>query len=529
MQLTGRQLIGSEFIALGTDTFRACNPATGEALSPVFHEGCAEEIERALRLAEEHFDIYRMQDNRQRSLFLETIADQLLSLAAPLIERAHLETALPLGRLEGELARTVGQIRMFARLVVEGCWADARIDHALADRQPVPRPDLRSRQIPLGPVAVFGAGNFPLAFSVAGGDTISALAAGCCVIAKGHPAHPGTSEIAGRAILGAIGACGLPEGVFSLIHGRKEDVGKALVAHPLLKAVAFTGSLGGGRALFNLAAARAEPIPVFAEMGSINPVFLMPDALDDLACELGRNFAEALTLGVGQFCTNPGLVIAVRSPGLDNFITSALETLGGKSPGIMLTRNIKQNYLNRLAALGSQPGIKSLGPIENPDAGECSIRPVLLKVDAESWLENAELAQEVFGPAAIIVETASEAQLLAVARHLKGQLTATIHAVDEQISRSAELVSILERRVGRIILNGFPTGVEVCDAMFHGGPYPATTDSRASSVGTSALQRFLRPVCYQNFPASLLPAELQDVNPSGLWRRVDGMLSRNDA
>ncbi len=526
MQLTGKQIIGSQFIACEGEDFQARNPATGELLAPVFREADTQAIERAATLADHDFDVYRTSDNRARSLFLEAIAEQLMALARRLVDRAHLETGLPVVRLEGELARTVGQIRMFARLVAEGSWADARIDHALPDRQPNPRPDIRSRKIPLGPVAVFGASNFPLAFSVAGGDTISALAAGCCVIAKGHPAHPGTSELAGQAILAAIAACGLPKGVFSLLQGRSVAVGRRLVEHPRIKAAAFTGSLRGGRTLFDLAAARPEPIPVFAEMGSINPVFLLPGALAVTAAEIAANFVAALTLGVGQFCTNPGLVVALQGAGLDTFMANARKAVAEKTPGTMLSREIKLNYLQRITALNLLPGVEQVIPAGAGDASGCSVVPALYKIAAETWLENPALAEEVFGPAALVVECATAAQMMAVAGGLQGQLTATIHACGDETEECADLVRVLERKAGRLIWNGFPTGVEVCDAMFHGGPYPAATDSRASSVGSSAMQRFLRPVCYQNFPESMLPADLSDSELSGCWRLVDGKMSK---
>ncbi len=527
MQLTGEQIIGSELVSSDAETFRAFNPATGEFLNPVFHEGRIQDVDRAVRLAEEDFDACRITGNHERSAFLEVVAEQLTTFGPPLIERAHLETGLPITRLEGELGRTTGQIRMFARLVAEGSWVEARIDRALPDRQPVPKPDIRSKNIPLGPVAVFGASNFPLAFSVAGGDTISALAAGCPVVAKGHPAHPGTSEIAARAIRAAVEACGMPQGTFSLVQGRGVDVGAALVRHPLVKAVAFTGSLQGGRALFDLASARPEPIPVFAEMGSINPVFLLPEILAARSGEIAQHFADALMLGVGQFCTNPGLVIAIKGTGLDDFITGAEQSLAAREAGVMLTSGIKQNYLGRITSLSPIQGVEQLTSAEAYDAGGCLVRPALMKVDAGVWLACGTLAEEVFGPASIVVECESEEQLLAVAGSLKGQLTATIHAADGEIEKRSGLVRILERKAGRIIFNGFPTGVEVCDAMVHGGPYPATTDSRSSSVGTLALRRFLRPVCYQNFPARILPDDLKEGNELGLWRLIDGIMSKD--
>lgn len=509
MQLTGMQLLGSEKSATGTATFRAFDPVAGDFLAPQFHEATGQEVALAVELAEAAFDAYRVISLDVRGRFLEMIAEQLENVAKPLIERAHRETGLPLGRLEGELARTTGQIRMFAELVREGAWQDTRLDVALPERTPQPRPELRAMRIPVGPVAVFGASNFPLAFSVAGGDTASALAAGCPVVAKGHPAHPGTSEIAGRAILTAAEACGLPVGTFSLVQGQNVAVGSFLVQHPLIKAVAFTGSLAGGRALFDLAAVRPEPIPVFAEMGSVNPVFLMPDVLDASAEELAEGYVNSLLLGTGQFCTNPGLVVAVKGAALDRFVRTAQSLLAGPAPGVMLTMPIKLHYQERLKTIAPLPGVQEVVPVKTSDSEDSTVSPALFKVEVEAWLDCTELATEIFGPAAILVVCDQVDQFQEIARNLQGQLTATLHAAVHEIESCAVLVRVLERKAGRLVFNGFPTGVDVCGAMVHGGPYPATTDSRFSSVGGMAIERFLRPVCFQNLPCSLLPVALQ--------------------
>lgn len=511
MQLTGMQLLGAEQSAMGATSFRAFDPVKGSFLAPEFHEATEQEVAQAIDLAETAFDAFRGTALDVRGRFLERIAVQLEEVATPLVERAHQETGLPSARLDGELARTTGQLRMFAELVRQGAWQDMRRDAALPERAPQPRPELRAMRIPLGPVAVFGASNFPLAFSVAGGDTASALAAGCPVVAKGHPAHPGTSEIAGRTILAAAEACGLPEGVFSLVQGQSVAVGSALVQHPLVKAVAFTGSLAGGRALFDLAAARPEPIPVFAEMGSINPVFLMPGILELAAEELAEGYVNSLLLGTGQFCTNPGVVVAVKGGALDRFVQAAQEGLAGPAPCVMLTLPIKQHYLERQQTVASLPGVSAVVPAKCSSCENSTVSPALFSVDLKTWLEHAELSSEIFGPAAILVVCDHIDQFQEVARNLQGQLTATLHAAADEVDSCAPLVRLLERKAGRLVFNGFPTGVEVCGSMVHGGPYPATTDSRFTSVGGMAVERFLRPVCFQNLPFPLLPEALQQL------------------
>ena len=527
MALKGMQIIASEFRASGECGFAAVNPATGALLEPQFREACSDDIDRAAKAAADSFDQYRILPIEQRATFLEDIGNELTACAPELVARAHAETALPGARLEGELARTVNQLKLFARMVKQGSFVAARIDRAAPERLPAPKPDIRTMLVPLGPVAVFGAGNFPLAFSVAGGDTAAALAAGCPVLVKGHPAHPGTCELAGQAIVNAIRKNHVPPGVFSLLHAEGRDAGAALVIHPEIRAVAFTGSLSGGRALFDLGCSRSEPIPVFAEMGSVNPVFVLPKILADRGPSLAEGLVESMTLGVGQFCTSPGLIVAIRSAALDQFLGSLKSRVEARTPGVMLHDGIKQNFLDGLNGLQEIDGVSRLdGSRTQPDG--CEVVPALLRTDALTLLDNPEIAGEVFGPAAIVVVCDSIDELLVVAESLAGQLTASVHGTVEDLQGFRELFGILQRKAGRLIVNGFPTGVEVCPAMHHGGPYPATTDSRSTSVGTDAVHRFLRPVAYQDVPQELLPEPLRDLNRRKIWRMVDGEMSCDD-
>lgn len=526
MSITGKHLIGAEQVNSAGKTFNVTDPETGVSLPPDFAEGTDGEVERAARLAEEALDPFRNAPLEKRAAFLETVAEELLALGDELIERASQETALPRARLQAERGRTAGQLRLFARTVREGSFVEARIDRPFPDRTPVPRPDLRQMQIALGPVAVFGASNFPLAFSVAGGDTASALAAGCPVVVKGHPAHPGTSELAGQAVQRAVKKCGLPEGTFCLLQGSTTELGAALARHPLIKALAFTGSLTGGRALFDLAAARPEPIPVYAEMGSVNPIFVLPEALQERGEALAADYVNSVCLGVGQFCTNPGLLFAVKGPAFETFVQTASKCLAQATAGTMLHAGIKRNYDRGVQKLLESGKVMPIGDSGAAAATGCSAAPALLRAEAAALLETPELTEEVFGPASLIVGCDSKQQMLEAARALQGQLTATLHAGAGELEAYRELCSVLERKAGRLLVNGFPTGVEVCDAMNHGGPYPASTDARSTSVGTAAVKRFLRPVCYQDFPQEMLPEALKDANPQGIWRLIDGTLSR---
>ena len=450
-----------------------------------------------------------------------------MALGDTLLNRAHAETGLPLARLTGERGRTVGQLRLFASVVRDGNFLDATIDPALPQRQPSPRADLRLAKMPLGPVAVFGASNFPLAFSVAGGDTASALAAGAPVIVKAHSAHLGTSELVGRAVQQAVRDQGLPEGVFSLLMGAGRTLGEALVAHPAIKAVGFTGSRQGGLALVAIANSRPEPIPVYAEMSSINPVFLLPAALARRAEAIGQGFADSLTMGAGQFCTNPGLVLAIDGPGLQRFVQAASEALAKKSAQTMLTSGIHAAYRSGEEKMAATPGVQKLA--RGTGAGELqnAAEAALFITDAQTMLTHSDLDSEVFGPASLIVRVRDMDELLAVAEHLEGQLTATLQIDEDDHTQARRLLPVLERKVGRILANGFPTGVEVSHAMVHGGPFPSTSNAMFTSVGACAIDRFLRPVCYQDLPDALLPEALQHHNPLGLWRMTDGVPSRN--
>ena len=457
------------------------------------------DVASACAAAEAAFDAYRDAPLEARAAFLERIADEIMALGDELIVTAMAETHLPRGRLEGERGRTCGQLRLFAAEVRAGKFLDLRHDPAQPARTPLPRADLRLRNIPLGPVAVFGASNFPLAFSVAGGDTSAALAAGCPVVVKAHPAHPGTSALAGKAIRAAVAACGLPAGVFALVAGEGTAVGTALVTDPRIKAVGFTGSRAGGLALAALARTRPEPVPFYGELSAVNPVLLLPAALSARATALGTAFAGSLTLGAGQFCTNPGLLLAVEGGGLERFIAAANAALAAAPAQTMLTAGIASAYEHGVTARAAHPALTALA---NRAGG------ALFATTAAAFLADPHLGEEIFGPTALLVRCANAAELRAVLEGLEGQLTATLHLDDADHALARTLLPLLERKAGRILANGWPTGVEVCSAMVHGGPFPATTDSRTTSVGTKAIERFLRPVCYQDLPESLLPPEL---------------------
>ena len=520
MSPSGKLILGFERVSTSA-SFRGVDAARGADMEPPFAAAGKDEVARACALAEDAFDAYRGLDLERRARFLETCADRIAALGDGLIERAMQESGLPRARLEGERGRTMGQLRLFAATVRQGDWLGLRIDPALPERTPLPRPDLRQRKIPLGPVAVFGASNFPLAFSAAGGDTASALAAGCPVIVKAHPAHPGTSELAASAIRDAAEECGMPDGVFSHLSGPSNELGVQLVSDPRIKAVGFTGSRAGGLALMKLAAARPDPVPVYAEMSSVNPVLLLPGALEARADTIAQGFTTSLTLGVGQFCTNPGLVLALDGPDLDRFAAAAADALSKIAAGQMLTRGICANYSVGVARLKAHAKVSHVG--RGLDAGEGSLgTAALFQVAAHDFLTDPVLGEEVFGPASLIVRCRDVMELTSVLKHLEGQLTVTLHMEENDHAVAARLLPLLERKAGRILVNGWPTGVEVSPAMVHGGPFPATSDSRSTSVGTLAIDRFLRPVCYQSMPGDLLPEELTDGAPPHFRRLFDG-------
>lgn len=490
------------------EVFYAINPTTDERLEPAFAQAGEADVNRACQLAWAVFDSYRQTDPELRARFLEAIADHIRDLGPLLIDRTVAETGLPSTRIENERERTVQQLRMFANVVRQLDWSREHVDAPLPDRLPIPRPELRRRHIALGPVAVFGASNFPLAFSVAGGDTASALAAGCPVIVKGHPAHPGTSELVGCAIQRALDQCGLPEGVFTLLLGPGYALGATLVTNAHVKAVAFTGSRRAGLTLMKLASMRSEPVPVYAEMSSINPVFLLPEALSSRADKIGAEFVASMTLGAGQFCTNPGLVLAVDSPGLDRFLQSSVKLLAASKPAPMLTSAIYEAYQEGVHLLATLLAVKTAGrgvSTEGRNLGQ----PSLFVTEASTFLDDARLCQEVFGPSSLVVRCPDIDTMMVVAEKLEGQLTATLQIEDGDLPIARRLLSILERKAGRIVANSWPTGVEVCESMVHGGPFPATSDSRTTSVGTMAIERFLRPVCYQNLPPQLLSGRVR--------------------
>lgn len=520
MQLTGRNIIGFETFSEGTVAIQAINPANGETLAPLFYKATIDELDLAAEKAEKAFQVYRKQSGKQKAEFLEKIAEEIENLGDALIERYIAESGLPQGRAMGERGRTIGQLRLFAQLLRDGSWVNARIDTALPDRQPLPRPDIRSVERPLGVVGVFGASNFPLAFSVAGGDTSSALAAGCPVIFKAHPAHLGTSELVGKAIQKAAEATNMPDGIFSLLFDDGYEIGLALVKHPCIKAIGFTGSYKGGKALYDAAAARPEPIPVYAEMGSINPVFILPRTLEANGAALAQNFVGSVTLGVGQFCTNPGMLLVQKN---EAFIAALEQHASTSTGGVMLTTGIRDAYMRGIE--NTKNYTKVIGVGKAPE-GFTAVEPVIFHASIEEFIQNPHLSEEIFGPTSLVVEANSKDELIAAARSLTGHLTATVHGTSEDLAEYADLIEILEQKVGRILINGFPTGVEVSHAMVHGGPFPATTDSRSTSVGTMAITRFTRPVCYQNFPDSLLIDELKADNPLNIWRLVDGELKR---
>ena len=504
------------------ETFQATNQATGAVLGPDFHSAGAVEVALACKAAADAAPALAS-DRERRAQLLEAIGEEIMALGDPLLARASAESGLPLARLTGERGRTVGQLKLFAAEVRDGGWLGVRIDPAMPDRAPLPRPDLRMRMVPLGPVAVFGASNFPLAFSVAGGDTAAALAAGCPVVVKGHPAHPGTSELVAGAIARAVERVGLPAGVFSHLVGPSNELGGALVADPGIKAVGFTGSRAGGLALMKIAAARAVPIPVYAEMSSVNPVTLFPLALASRAEALGAAFVGSLTMGSGQFCTNPGLVLAITGDGLERFIASATQAMSGAVPQTMLTAGIHKAYEEGITRLSAMSSVETIARGVKTEGGQCG-QAAIFAVDAPHFLADESIADEVFGASSLVVRCADEAQLLQVLASLEGQLTATLQFDEGDLAMVSRLLPVIESRAGRILANGWPTGVEVAHAMVHGGPFPATSDGRSTSVGTLAIDRFLRPVCYQDIPDVLLPAELRGEGEAGLPKRVDGTM-----
>ncbi|UPK85624.1 aldehyde dehydrogenase (NADP(+)) [Pseudomonas sp. A2] len=520
--MTGSNFIGGQRSAAGSVRLQSLDARTGEALPQAFAQATPEEVDAAAQAAEAAFAEYNALAPQRRAQFLDAIADQLDALDDTFVATVCRETALPAGRIQGERARTSNQMRLFASVLRRGDYLGARIDRAQPQRQPLPRPDLRQYRTGVGPVAVFGASNFPLAFSTAGGDTAAALAAGCPVVVKAHSGHMATAERVAEAIERAVVATGMPAGVFNMIYGA--GVGEALVRHPAIQAVGFTGSLKGGRALCELAAARPQPIPVFAEMSSINPVLVLPAALQARGEQVARELAGSVVLGCGQFCTNPGLVIGIAGEAFSNFLAALGAQLADQPGQTMLNAGTLRSYAQGVQRLHQHPGVRHLAGADQ--AGD-QAQAQLFQADVSLLLDgDALLQEEVFGPATVAVAVADEAELRRALQALHGQLTATLIAEPQDLQRFAALVPLLQRKAGRLLVNGYPTGVEVCDAMVHGGPYPATSDARGTSVGTLAIDRFLRPVCYQDYPDALLPDALKNANPLGLQRLVDGQHSR---
>lgn len=518
--LLGLSIIGRSRGSRTDEYFRAFAPLTGEPIDPPFYSATLDELERAAKLVDDARILFGSTPGCKRAVFLRTIADNIEAMGDNLLNRASRETGLAYERFVSERARTCGQLRIFGDLLDEGSWVDARIDHAIPDRQPVPKPDVRSMLRPIGPVAVFCASNFPFAYSVAGGDTASALAAGCPVIVNAHIAHPGTAELVGTAVANAASECGMPEGVFSLLFTGGYDIGQALVKHPSIKAVGFTGSRRGGRALMDIAAARPEPIPVYTEMSSVNPTFILPSAIRERGDEIVAGLHSSVTTGAGQFCTKPGLVFVPGDNAADRFVSIFKDLIQNTRPAPLLTGGIRSNYVKGNVKRAAE--VANSAANEETDLPGFSVNPSVFETSTVEFLNTPDLNEEIFGPTTLLIRSNDREELLKIARSLEGQLTASVHGTEQDLLDYADLIAILETKVGRLIFNGFSTGVEVCPSMVHGGPYPATSDGRSTAVGTRAITRFSRLVCFQNFLDQALPKELKESNPLGLWRIVDG-------
>ncbi|MEL6922429.1 MAG: aldehyde dehydrogenase (NADP(+)) [Bacteroidota bacterium] len=519
--LYGQNFLGFKRSALMSKLMHAMNPATQQLIEGAFNVASPEEIDEAMQLATKAAHPFAQTSNAERAAFLNAIADEILALGDALVQRAMAESGLPEGRIIGERGRTMNQLRLFAKVVKEGSWVEASIDLAQPERTPFPKADIRKMLVPVGPVVVFTASNFPLAFSTAGGDTASALAAGCPVVVKAHESHLGTNALVAYAIQNAAQKTGMPDGVFSSLNGTGPELGQALAKHSLTKSIAFTGSLRAGKALYDAAANRPDPIPVFAEMGSINPVVLLPDALQQRAGELAKTYAGSVTLGVGQFCTNPGLILGVQSEALDRFVDTLAAEIKNIAPATMLNEGVCNNYQKGLSTFVQMDGVQLEGESQTA-AAAVQGKPVVCSTKGAYFMDHPTLHEEVFGPSTLVVRCADNTELLSVVQELEGQLTGTIMGESKELADYPELIAALQQKVGRLIFNSVPTGVEVCDSMQHGGPWPATTDSRFTSVGTGAIRRFARPVTWQSWPQALLPDALKDDNPLNIWRKLDG-------
>lgn len=523
--ITGKNYIGNNLSAKGSKSYTTFNPLLNKENDTIFFEATEEEINNAVILAETAYNEFSRVSGSNKAAFLNAIADEILALDELLIKTFCSETGLPQGRAMGERGRTIGQLRSFAALVEEGSWVEATIDTAIPDRTPIPKTDLRKMMIPLGPVVVFGASNFPLAYSTAGGDTAAAFAAGCPVIIKSHPMHAGTGELVASAIIKAVEKINMPNGVFSNLNSSGIDVGVALVKHTGVKAVGFTGSIRGGRALLDLASQREEPIPVFAEMGSVNPVVILPEAVQERGASLAKIYAGSITLGTGQFCTNPGLILGIKGNALTDFIQDLSDEIVKIEPSCMLHPNIIGAYETNRQKAVAQSGLKVVADYDS-DIDTNYARQTVTTVEGSTFLENSTLHQEVFGPYSIVVQCENADQLETIISKLEGQLTGTIIAEENELLKYTNVVNALQNRVGRLIYNGVPTGVEVCPSMHHGGPYPSSTDSRFTAVGIHSIKRWVRPISYQDWPDNLLPVELQNSNPLGITRLVNNVQTK---
>ena len=526
MMIHGKNIIGTELSAEGTIRFKAFNPVTLQELPESFVQATDDEIEKAVQKASRAYEIFRRTSGKKRAVFLRAIAEEIERLGNSLVERGSAETGLPEGRILGERGRTVNQLRLFATVLEDGSWVEASVDPAQPEREPAARPDIRKMLQPIGPAVVFTASNFPLAFSTAGGDTASALAAGNPVIVKAHPYHAGTNELVAGAIVRAAEKSGMPDGVFSTLNSQDFSVGQKLVLHPGVKAVTFTCSFSGGKSLYDLAQKRPDTIPVFAEMGSVNPVLLLPDKVRESPAELAATIAASVNLGAGQFCTNPGVLIGLRSEETNLLKAELVTEIGKLLPDPMLHPNINKNYTVKSESLFKNPVVSKLAESEK-EPSELRGRPLVAEVSGSDFLSNPSLAEEIFGPFSILIECEDQSELHQVLQRFKGQLTASVHGTSGDFKAFRNEIETIQERVGRLIFNGMPTGVEVGYSMQHGGPYPATTDSRFTSVGVDAIKRFVRPVCFQNAPDEYLPDELKNANPLNIWRRVDGQLTRD--
>lgn len=526
MQITGKNIIGYNFSAAGNSSFQAANPATSEQMPEIFYNATNEELEAAAQKAAAAFKVYNQKTGEEKAAFLDAVADEIMAMGDDLINRAMAESGLPAARLTGERGRTTGQLKMFAQLLREGSWVNACIDTAIPDRQPLPKPDLRRMMTAVGPVLVFGASNFPFAYSAAGGDTASALAAGCPVIVKAHPAHPGTDELVSQAISAAAKRVNMPDGVYSMVHCSNDGAIK-LVTNPAIKAIGFTGSRKGGMAIFNAAVNRPEPIPVYAEMSAVNPVIILPGAVAANGTAIANGLAASVTLGVGQFCTNPGLVFMADDVNTQTFLQTLSAAIEKTLPATMLSKGICANYENGIERLKSTASVSVLANAAAAvTADKTEAGAYVFTVQQKDFIADASLSQEVFGPATTVVLCKNIEEIKQALQSIEGQLTATVHSSGDEAA-AASLIPLLKEKAGRLVFGGFPTGVEVCDAMVHGGPFPATTDGRTTSVGTAAIQRFVRPVSYQNFPQQLLPDALKDTNPLHILRQVNGVYSNS--